>query len=51
MGHKNNKSMVRQVQERLEEQLRIGQSKYAAQQAERTQHPEGIFRIAHFAPT
>ena len=48
MGHKNNKSMVRQVQERLEEQLRIGQSKYAAQQAEHTQHPEGIFSYSTF---
>lgn len=48
MGHKNHKSLVRQVQERLEDQLRIGQSKYAAQKAEGTQHPEGIFSYETF---
>lgn len=48
MGHKNHKSLVRQVQERLEDQLRIGQSKYAAQKSEGTQHPEGIFSYETF---
>lgn len=48
MGHKNHKSMVRQVQERLGGQLRIGQSKYEAQRAEKTQHPEGIFSYGTF---
>lgn len=42
------KSMVRQVQETLQDQLRIGESRHSAKKAEATHSPAGIFSYRTF---
>ena len=42
------KSMVRQVQEALQDQLRIGESRHDAKKAENTHSPAGIFSYRTF---